>query len=585
MNRFTRTATLLAVGLLASGWGSTGCRDQAIEEDSATAAIRLTPDHRRAIQRQRRLMLHYDYTSATARNTPWGKKEVDQLDEVIREYMAPYDDPNTRFVDTLVYELGEGYPAMWASNIVPRAKVVFPKWWEAGIDPLEVLVRETKGRQREVFLTYRINGSDVEEDAEFADWQLSAMKREHPEWLIEVPWGLYVWNFAFQEVRDYKLRVLREVAEMYDVDGLQIDFARIPVLFPAGTQWENRDHLTAFMRELRLTLLEVERQRGRPFLLAVRIPENLMGCHFDGLEVERWVREGLVDLLVPGCGAAEVDIAGYRRLVAETPVRVYPSWDPIHPNDGYRQPPIEYWRGLYSRWWAQGADGVHIFNITPEDTVVGSPPGGRLGEIADPEGMRYRDKVFFVERRSGSHGREVTGDPYQWETPRHMFFMTYMTAPLPALVSAGDPADLLLKLTVTDDISSAGDRIEALLLRLLLSDPEAGKVRNQQRLKPARLWTYPGHEAVNEPPVQGIEKGIEVRLNNLLLENASTDDGWLTFPVRARQVAPGDNLIGIRLKHVSEGSGGKIRVEKVELHLHYREAQSADESGNAGGGR
>ncbi len=33
---------------------------------------------------------------------------------------------------------------MWPSKIVRRAKIEFPRWWEAGIDPVEVLVRETK---------------------------------------------------------------------------------------------------------------------------------------------------------------------------------------------------------------------------------------------------------------------------------------------------------------------------------------------------------------------------------------------------------------------------------------------------------
>ena len=73
-----------------------------------------------------------------------------------------------------------------------------------------------------------------------------------------------------------KLNVVREVAEMYDFDGIQIDFARIPVLFPEE-QWLHRDILTDFMRAVRTTLLDIEEKRGRPLLLAARIPEDLMG--------------------------------------------------------------------------------------------------------------------------------------------------------------------------------------------------------------------------------------------------------------------------------------------------------------------
>ena len=557
----------MAVGLLAAILmmtlaGNAGCRLQPSEDGSQQEEIKLTASHLEAVERPRRLIVHHDYTSATARQTPWGLKGTHQLDEVVEQYMAPYEeDPNTRFVDTVIYELGEGDPAMWASRIVPWAKVVFPKWWEAGIDPLEVLVRETKLRNREVFFTYRINGSDVEEDVEFADWKLPAIKQEHRDWLIQAPWSFYYWNFAFQGVRDYKIRVLREIAEMYDIDGLQIDFARVPLLFPPGTQWKNRDHLTDFMRQLRFSLLEVERNRGWPLLLAVRIPENLVGCHFDGMEVERWVKERLIDLLIPGCGAADIDLAGFRRLVAGTPIRIYPSWDPIHPTEGYRQLPIEYWRGLYSKWWAQGADGIHVFNVGPGDTLSAAPgfplaetflpTHYRLpGEIGSPEIMRYRDTVFFVERRSGMHGKKITGDPYDWETPRHMYFMTYMLASLPTLLSNEGKVDTLLKLTVTDDVNSAADRLEALRLRLLLSAPQAEKLPDHRRLKPARLSTYPPQEAVNQPPALGIEKNIEVRVNNLLLGEASTEDGWLTFSVRPMQIALGENLIGIRLKDV-----------------------------------
>ena len=255
---------------------------------------------------------------------------------------------------------------------------------------------------------------------------------------------------------------------VYDVDGLQIDFARNPILLATGQQWNNRGHLTNFMRQLRSMLEEVASQRGRPLLLAVRIPENIVGCHFDGIDVETWIGENLVDLLVPGCGAAEIDIPAFQRLAAGTHVKVYPSWDPIHPTEGYRIPEVEYWRGLYSKWWALGADGVHVFNL---GTVPAVPtgisarqPGSAfnstdayspiLREIGDPEVMRFKDKVFFVERRTGMHGKQITGDPENWTTPRHMFFLTCMLAPLPVPLANDGRADTLLTLKVTDDVNT-----------------------------------------------------------------------------------------------------------------------------------
>jgi hypothetical protein len=31
--------------------------------------------------------------------------------------------------------------------------------------------------------------------------------------------------------------------------------------------------------------------------LLCRVPETIVGCHFDGIDIERWVSEGLVDFL------------------------------------------------------------------------------------------------------------------------------------------------------------------------------------------------------------------------------------------------------------------------------------------------
>ena len=58
-----------------------------------------------------------------------------------------------------------------------------------------------------------------------------------------------------------------------------------------GYQWEQREHITEFLRRVRQETLEVEQKAGTTgILLAARIPDNLIGCHFDGLNVETWVR-------------------------------------------------------------------------------------------------------------------------------------------------------------------------------------------------------------------------------------------------------------------------------------------------------
>ena len=116
------------------------------------------------------------------------------------------------------------------------------------------------------------------------------------------------------------------------------------------------------MRGVRALADAAERKHSRPYLVAARIPENVLGCHYDGLDVETWCREGLVDLYALGVRSFDVDVEHFRRL-AGPDVRLSPSIDDHHASDGYQSPPIAVYRGAAANWFRQGADGVQLFNF------------------------------------------------------------------------------------------------------------------------------------------------------------------------------------------------------------------------------
>ncbi len=546
--------------------------------------MNLSRQHLDAINRRRRIIFQDDVLA----NSVFRSEEVgpERLAKVIAFYMSRLDAEHNQ-IDSVWHEWGEGNTAVWPSQILPRTENVFPKWWAAGIDPIQDLLSETRKRGREVFFSYRINGSDNDRmfDPPHPLREPIPVKAKHPDWLFR-KWHAY-WDFSYQEVRELKLRILREVAEMYDFDGISVDFARVPVLFPEGQQWEQRDILTDFMRQLRSALLEVGRQRDRPFLLAVRIPENLVGCHFDGMDVEAWVREELVDLLVIGTRTANADVAGYRKITAGTPVRIYPSWDDHHSSDGYRHPSLEVWRGVCANWWRQDPDGMHTFNLmmgSPEsERALGIEPAPRhrggeadgtdlldqwhsqcriFGEIGAPDTLQRRDKIFFIERRGGGHGQEVVPEPDNWYTPRHMYFQTNMQAPLPADLVDDGSADTLLELDVADDVNALAQNIEDISLHLAYSIGEKA-------------------DSVERQTDNESEIALEVRINNLRLDDPHLESGiktalnvnfnnWLVFDVSPRHLALGSNLIGARLRHKPVSLPGPVRIEKLELHVRYR---------------
>ena len=368
-----------------------------------------------------------------------------------------------------------------------------------------------------------------------------------------------------------KLNVVREVAEMYDFDGIQIDFARIPVLF-SEEQWLHRGTLTDFMRDIRATLLDIGEKRRRPLLLAARVPEDLMGCHFDGMDVETWVRDFLVDILVVGTRTANADITAFRHITKDTPIKIYPSFDDHHSTDGYREPDLEVWRSTCANWWRENPDGMHTFNLmvsSPQSAQnLGISPQPRwetqrkiFSEIGSPETLKGKDKVFFVERRGGGHAEYVVPSPANWHTPRHMYFQTNMLAALPAALADDGGEDTLLTLNVADDVKAVSKEIDQITLRIAVSDEAGEAVSVDERLEALGL-------------------GVEVRLNNILLDapRAETLDtskvdafkNWLVFTVAPRYLAVGANLVGVRLSQQLPAAFGRIQVEKLELHVRYK---------------
>jgi hypothetical protein len=49
------------------------------------------------------------------------------------------------------------------------------------------------------------------------------------------------------------------------------------------------------------------------FLLAARVPESVEGCHTDGLDIQSWAAQGLVDVLFLDTRTINVDVVTAHR--------------------------------------------------------------------------------------------------------------------------------------------------------------------------------------------------------------------------------------------------------------------------------
>lgn len=231
-------------------------------------------------------------------------------------------------------------------------------------------------------------------------------------------------DYTQAEVRQLRLDTVAEVLERNRdlVDGFELDFNRFQVFFPKGKAAAGAPLLTELVRDVRRRLDVLAAAVGRPMYLFVRVPPSTADCTFAGLEIARWMREGLVDLVSPAqimTLAGDMPIADLVALGRETGVKVVPS---LYPRASWRLPfpaapaaaenryagavavreaNLEEIRGAAAQYRQLGVDGFYLFNFY---NAFGSarPHDERLyrvfRDLARPEALAGQTKVFAVTK-------------------------------------------------------------------------------------------------------------------------------------------------------------------------------------------
>lgn len=276
---------------------------------------------------------------------------------------------------------------------------------EQGRDNLQLTIDFSRRNGLEVFWSLRMN--DMHDN-----WYPNfypKYKKEHPEFLIFQPpdigkprlpfmephMNATVVNYGSPEVRERQFAILRDVCERYDIDGIELDFMRQPIYFrptiegrPVGP--EELEIMTGFMSRVRSLTEEIGKKRGKPLLIACRVPSLIKYNKGIGLDIEKWAAEDLVDLMVPSLEyhpftgrSNELANLGHRCQVP-----VYACLTP----SGINSP--EEWAGAAANVWNDGVDGIYLFNMF-------DPRAGILRTIGDPAILEKMDKVYAVDNTKG----------------------------------------------------------------------------------------------------------------------------------------------------------------------------------------
>lgn len=173
-----------------------------------------------------------------------------------------------------------------------------PDYLEHGIDPIQVMVDFGKANDIEIFWDMRMNDTHDAGLSGYGPLLLPQLKRDHPEWLVGAPdrqpphgtWSSV--NFAVPEIRDLAFRFFEEVCTRFDVDGIELDFLRHACFFKS-VAWggvasdEERDMMTDLIRRTREMTERIGMVRGRPILIAIRVPDCVDYSRDIGLDMGR----------------------------------------------------------------------------------------------------------------------------------------------------------------------------------------------------------------------------------------------------------------------------------------------------------
>ena len=330
-------------------------------------------------------------------------------------------------------------------NYTPALK----QFEDAGMDAVQVQLDHARKHGVEFFADYRIN--DVHDEKERPDKPhplYPQFKREHPEvlfgtWDKPTPYGLWSsLDFDKPLVREHVMGELRSIAEKYDIDGLNIDFGREPSLFRTVGEGDDatqaqRDLMTAWMKEVRAMLTEIGKRRGRPLLLAVRVPDSVGYCRAVGIDLEAWLKDGVVDLLITGVNF-RFNPWGYSAALAKKYDRPfyasvdYPEFRHINVTSQLTRLATATYAGRATCALAAGADGIFYFNVMGASGIKAKiTPVSKLASV--PKIYHFTDRYLYKPERHLKDGSRFCTmptfhphEPKAWsDTAPHEFVLEY----------------------------------------------------------------------------------------------------------------------------------------------------------------
>ena len=445
-----------------------------------------------------------------------------------------------------IYGDAHGGPPQYWQKVTENIKALI----KVGRCPMQIVIDFAHDNGMELFASVRMN--DCHDS--FIPGGVTLWKKEHPEFLVDStevpkdkdshPLGLYViaQDFSHQEVRDRKFEIIEEVCRRYDIDGVNLNYIRHPVFFSNTMRGEpvtlkEIEIMTAFMRRIRIFTDEQSVRRDRPILLAAIVPDNFQLGKNVGLDVETWIKEDLIDMVIPGLGYApfSLPVSDFTKLAHLYSVKVYPCINRKAPQHVPDESVSKGFRGIAANWYRAGADGIFFWNLgTPFEYKTGQELitirnryYATLSELGEAKTLIGKDKLFCIDDQVLSYYQHVSSQ-----------------RPLPVQLTQQQVRQIGFE--VGDDVQAADKQgcLSQLMLNLQFKGPACEQDLNLR---------------LNGEPLLG---GEIAALSNEILE--------INYRLSADQVKLGRNVLEVSLKQAPDSAEKLVKLNGVKLWVRYK---------------
>jgi len=346
-----------------------------------------------------KLLYNNDTTHTASEISPYYPKKREPFEE--RHLVASIEEVAGKGVDCYLLSPGMGWVPWWPSQVEPdffewwkkrtglevvgaRSGVGYEKYVYEGGDMVQVLIDTCRKLKMDPFVSLRLNDVHAQEDYVKKNQRSLNSSRfyvENPQWHIDPEhykikgyYGKRGMDWAVPQVRAHKLALLTELANNYDLAGLELDFLRHNQLFrDDGPPAEERIRLiTAFVADVRRAL---DKKPGKRRWLGVRIPLEITRHPNIGLDIKKLYAAGVDMFNLSGYynTAQNTDTAIVRQRVPESAIYVemtHTTGSNLHFHQAGLYGTAPYPRTSDQQFYStarlaleRGADGISLFNF------------------------------------------------------------------------------------------------------------------------------------------------------------------------------------------------------------------------------